>query len=236
MLKLHGEIFPQKGSRLRKAEIPGFPKTVIERKLIPDAKGKAAKLCEEIRHLFEKRRKQASDAEERQSVLEMLIRRRQSLELLKVPELVDLAQDYAETSRVIIFVHYKDTIRALVDALPGFVPVIDGENSDEERWQIKKRFQANEFPVLVANAAAGGVGLGLEDPTGQVDRTVLISPGWSGPQLKQVFGRANRDGGGFSQQFLIGFADTLEEDILGCVCQKLDNLDLLNDAVMHGAI
>ena len=238
MLKLNQAIFPARGARMRKAEIPGFPKTHIAPLLIEDATGKAAALLEDIRDLYMKRERQSADAAARESVLEMLLRRRQALELLKVGDLADLAVDYAESSRVAIFCHFKETIAALKDALPhtcGVVPVIDGANRAAERERFKVEFQNNEHPVLICNAAAGGVGLDLHDPTGAVERTALISPGWSATQLKQVFGRVQRDGGGYSQQFLVGFAGTLEEEILERAKANIDNIDLLNDAVFSGS-
>lgn len=238
MLKLNQAIFPARGARMRKAEIPGFPKTSIAPLLIEDATGKAAALLEEIRDLYTKRETQARDAAARESVLEMLLRKRQALELLKVGDLADLAVDYAGSSKVVIFCHFKETIAALLKKLPkdfGPVPVIDGGNSAAGREFIKIEFQRNRYPVLICNAAAGGVGLDLHDPTGAVERTALISPGWSATQLKQVFGRVQRDGGGYSQQLLVGFAGTLEEEILERARANIDNIDLLNDAVFSGS-
>lgn len=239
MLKLNRAIFPDRGARMRKAEIPGFPKTRIAPLLIEDASGKAATLLEEIRDLYTRRTRQAADAAERESVLEMLLRKRQALELLKVEDMAELALDYAESSKVVIFCHFKETITVLreklVNALSCAVPVIDGTNSAADRERIKLAFQNNAVPALLCNAAAGGVGLDLHDPTGRAERTAIISPGWSAVQLKQVFGRVQRDGGGYSQQFLVGFAGTLEEEILERAKANIDNIDLLNDAVFHGA-
>jgi hypothetical protein len=69
----------------------------------------------------------------------------------------------------------------------------------------------------------------MHDPFTQRDRTTLISPCCSGRQFKQVVGRVNRDGGGFSQQFVVLFSDTREEEIAARMEAKGYNIDLLND-------
>ncbi len=237
MKKLHADLYPSRGARMRKGDIPGFPLTQVTSHLIADASGRAKKLMVAIRDLYLFREQQAADAAERKSVLEQIIRSRQALELLKVSDLAELAVDYALTSKVVIFVHFRDTIDALRKVLAkthDHIPVIDGQNNKTEREIIKLAFQRNEVPILICNAGAGGVGLDLHDPYTQVERTALISPGWSAPQLHQVLGRVHRDGGGFSQQLLVGFANTLEEQILNKLANNCALIGLLNDGDMNG--
>lgn len=336
MVKIHREIFDGgKGARMRKAEIPGFPKTQIEVKLIEDETGKAKQLAADL-----------AEAYAEKSALEYLTALRQKLELLKVPHLIELAEHYAKTSRVIVFVNYKRTAEALAPfaeklfygqsdqtlpmrqpraevgpqlssmsrlahagveaqappphsgaaqaselpqlreglsqpgasgketlralrrsehrdaprglqraagrglalpvvsspnsadpALPSKLRiVIDGSNTEAEREEIKRLAQANQIPVLICNVQAGGVGIGLHDPTGQVERTSLISPCYSARALEQVFGRTPRDGAAFSLQLLIAFANTLEAEIASVAQTKRGNLMALNDAVFNGCL
>ena len=246
MQRLHGELFPARGARMRKAEIPGFPQTSIEPCMLPDEQGEADKLCDELLKLYNDRLLQAAAAaalaEEEHAPhahLERMLRVRQSLEALKVPHLVELATDHAHTSRVVVFAHFRDTLEALQQKLEkvfDVVPIIDGRNTAEQRASIQAEFQANRIPVLLCNAEAGGIALSLHDPTGQVERTALISPGWSARQFKQMLGRVHRDGGAFSQQRLVGFADTLEETIVRTLAERCDRIDLLNDGLLHGVI
>lgn len=228
MLKIHDQIFNQgRGARMRKAEIPGFPKSRVELKMIEDETGVAKEKSEELAEIFEGRD------------LERINALRQELELLKVPHLVDLAEHYAKSSRVIIFVNYKRTIEALrsdIIRLFGIAPVIDGSVTGEEREKIKRDAQANLIPCLICNSQAGGIGIGLHDPKGQVDRTDLISPCYSARILEQVFGRTVRVGAAFSLQLLLGFAGTLEAEIASVVLAKRGNLLALNDAVLNGHI
>lgn len=246
MLDLHAHLFPHRGARMRKSEIPGFPETVVEPKLLDDPGGRADELCREILDLYLLRERQAAAAaesdglEEPRRHLEQLLRKRQALELLKVPDMVELALDYSQTSKVVLFAHYRDTLDALRQELESEfkagVPIIDGSNTAKDRAAIQQAFQANEIPVLLCNAEAGGVALSLHDPAGRVERTALISPGWSARQFKQMLGRVHRDGGAFSQQFVVGFAGTLEEQIVRTLAGRCNCIDLLNDGVMHGLL
>lgn len=227
MLQIHKEIFGQgRGSRMRKSEIPGFPQTTVDVKLIEDEDGKAKHLAQELADNYAESPK-----------LAMIQAIRGALELIKVPHLAELAEHYAKTSRVVIFVNYRATIAALRRALsPVFGPVgaIDGDTTQKERWELRTAFQANKLPVILCNNQAGGIGIGMHDPTGQVERTTLISPCYSARLIKQVLGRTPRDGGAFSQQFLVYFADTLEAQVAAAVQNSIENLDALNDAILHG--
>lgn len=216
-----------RGGRLRKEEIPGFPKSHIATRLIPDETGKAAAIVTLLNELYQ-----------RNESLEKLNTLRQALELLRCEALADLAGDYALSSKVVIFVNFRATVRELVRLL-GNVPVIEGGISDEARESIKHRFQAGEVPILICNNQAGGEGIGLHAPNSRTkadERTTLISPCYSGRQMKQVLGRVPRLGGGFSQQFLCYFADTPEEEIAASVSRRLGNLDALNDGILHGGL
>ncbi|MEI6196868.1 MAG: helicase-related protein, partial [Verrucomicrobiota bacterium] len=228
MAKINAEIFPKHGARMRKELIPGFPQTQIDAKLIADETGQAQTLAEELRVAFKGK-----------SPLALMMKLRQELELLKVPYVVELARDAALTSKVVIFVNFKKTVAALRKALKpdfGEVPAIDGDNKADDREDIKQRFQANAIPILIANNQAGGVGISLHDPVDKVERTSLICPCYNSKDLKQVFGRPQRDGGGFSRQLMVYFVDTVEEQVAIRVLNNIGNIDQLNDAQLNGVL
>ena len=221
---MHAEIFGSgKGVRMRKSEIPGFPQTSIDIKmLMPD--DQAAGIAAELHEL-----------NKRPDCLEEIVHVRQALEELKVPALVGLAQDYALTSKVVIFVNYTNTLRRLQRELPSVLPngtvdVVWGQQTDMERRAAIDAFQANKLDALVVNAQAGGEAFNAHDPTGQVERTTLVCPMSSGRQYVQVTGRVNRDGGARSQQFLVFFKNTYEEKVAKKMLQKRMNVELFNDA------
>lgn len=225
MAKIHRAIFNEgRGARMLKKNIPGFPETQVSTKLIYDESGKAARLSSQMAELYEGR-----------SHLELLQKVRAGLEILRVPALAELAADYSKSTRVVIFVNYRATIAALRKALApkfGEVPVIDGEHNDPVyRQDVIERFQADQFPILLANSAAGGEGIGLH---GRMDRTGLHSPPYSARQAEQQLGRFPRIGGSYSQQFFIYFAGTVEEEIAARVEQNRNNLAVLNDGIFNG--
>lgn len=223
---MHNEIFGSgKGARMRKNEIPNFPKTSIDIKLLtaPDEAGEIAKELHRINQMGH-------------SGLGEAMQCRQALEELKVPFLIDLAVDYALTSKVVIFVNFTETrlrlMRDLPAALPGIgaVDQIHGGQSDSERRDVLANFQANKLDALVCNVQAAGESANMHDPTGQVDRTALICPCDSGRRYIQLQGRVNRDGGARSEQFVIFFKGTYEEKVARRMKQKGMNIELLNDA------
>jgi hypothetical protein len=227
--RLHHEIFPSRGSRMRKAEIPGFPETIIDVKLLTDETGKAKKITEEL-HGWNG---------EKSPDLASIVHCRQQLEILKIPHFIDLAEDFALTSKIAIFVNFTDPLFQLVEALKkkfgndrvGYISGTQtGKQGEAERWGYLELFQANKLEALVCNAQAGGESANMHDPTGQVERTALISPCESGRQYKQILGRVHRDGGARSMQLTTFFKDTYEEGVADRLVQKNFNLDLLNDA------
>ncbi len=236
MLKINAELFPARGSRLRKANIPNFPITSLEVRLVEDASGKAKKLSGDLAEQFRARQAQADNEDHH---LTKLTRLRQSLEILKVPVLVDFALDFVKSSSVVLFVNYTETVLALQKKLQKAVnfrvPVISGNNAGEEREHIRVCFQERIFPLLIVNNAAGAVGLSLHDFKTQLDVTTLISPCYSVRLMKQVIGRVNRDGGGYSRQLFVYFAGTVEQQIAETLSDGFNNMDLLNDAQLNGA-
>jgi superfamily II DNA or RNA helicase len=221
---MHAEIFGSgKGVRMRKDEIPGFPKTTIDvQMLMPD--DQAAEIAAELHEL-----------NKHPDCLEEIVAVRQALEELKVPALCGLAADYALTSKVVIFVNYTATLKRLQRELPsvlpnGLVDVIWGQQTESERWFAIKQFQANKLDALVVNAQAGGEAFNAHDPTGKVERTSLICPMDSGRRYVQVTGRVHRDGGARSQQYLVFFKGTYEEKVAQKMLQKGMNVELFNDA------
>jgi len=224
--RLHHEIFSTCGARMRKAEIPGFPQTVIDIKLLTDETGKAKKLTDELH-----------DANQA-SALESVIRCRLALEKLMVPHLVDLAEDYAQDSKVVCFVNFTEPLEELFEALRrkfgrdqvGYISGAQaGKKGEAERTRYLDLFQSNRLAALVCNIQAGGESANMHDPTGQVERTALITPCESGRKFKQVLGRVNRDGGARSLQLLTYFAGTQQEIVADRLTQKAFNIDVLND-------
>lgn len=241
---LHEQLYggpegPGRGSRMRIADIPDFPQTQIEVRLLPCIDRQVVRLSKDLKAWYDERAVKGYQSE---SELAQLTYFRQSLETAKIPAVVDMVEDALETSRVVIFTNFNRTVDELIAICKkrnwtcGFVR---GEQSTSkgglaQRAKFIADFQANKLDVLLCNIQAGGVGVSFHDPVTQVARTTIILPTFSSVALKQALGRAQRDGGGFSRQLLVYFSQGLEGAIAKIVRNKLNSLHLLNDAELCG--
>ncbi len=228
MAQLNGDLYPARGSRLRIADIPDFPTTQIDVRLISGHEKEIARLDAELRKFYDNRNALARFSEDE---LAQMTYARQAMEIAKVPALVDMIEDALETSKVAVFCNYSATLDALAQSCTarkwshGF---IRGEQNALTRKQTIDSFQADNLAVCLANVQAGGVGVSLHSLR-KTPRTALICPTFSAVDLKQVFGRVHRDGGGPSVQHLVYFKGTVEERVAKSVQRKIENLETLND-------
>jgi len=228
--KIHNEVFPRHGSRMRKAEIPGFPKTEILIKLLSDDTGKAKKISEELHELNEAGGNQ----------LAATVDCRQKLEKLMIPHFAGFAEDsVAQGAKVVFFLNFTDPLFELYEKLQklfgqdrvGYISGRQtGPSGEAERRNFVTKFQRNQLDALVANLFAGGESVNLHDEIDQVSRDTYSSPCESGRAYKQLLGRVNRAKGGFSNQYLCFFAGTRQEVVAERMRKKGLNIDLFNDA------
>ena len=232
MAKIHARVFPRRGARLLKKNIPGFPRETLDIKLLPKPSAALERMAEELPSL------NPSDL----AAIQVL---RQALESAKVPDACALAREYAMTSKVAIFVNYHETVRQMIKGLVaqgfelGRIGWITGDdfrpgtvNHFPTRDSTVDAFQRNKIDVLIVTHGAGGASISLHDPYEQYDRTGLHFPTFSGKHLKQASGRLPRSGGGFVQQFLLYFQGTYEEKVAKILLGKLGNIDTLNDGLL----
>jgi hypothetical protein len=234
LLRIHEQIFPAHGSRMRIADLGDqFPKTqIISEAYVMD---KAA----EIQRIYADMKAEIAVLKARMAkdwsanVLTTQLRARQEVELLKVPTLVSMTNDALEEGMsVAIFVNFEATLQALSLRLKTF-SIIHGEQTDKERQQWIARFQADTELIILCNIKAGGIGISLH---GVRPRLALICPTFSGPDLRQALGRVHRAGGSYSIQKIVWAAHTVEEEACEKVRAKLDRINLLNDGELAEAL
>lgn len=230
MRELNSQIFPSRGVRVRKADIPGFPEVEISAELydLEDA-GKLdqayAEMKAELQILADKQlMDKAPDSE-----LTIMLRAQQRTEILKVPLFAELAQHYLDAGVSLgIFVNFHQTLDALARKL-GTSCIVDGRTKHRQR--NIDAFQANAERLILVQTAAGGTALSLQDLHGGHPRGGLVSAGFSARALKQLLGRFPRDSGKSPSFYRIIFAaGTIEADIQKAVNMKLRNLDALLDS------
>jgi len=229
--KLHKDIFINRGSRLTRDTIPGFPDSEI----IADCYNMEDDEIRQITQTYTEMAielKQLATRIKRDKAAEMvaILRARQKIELIKVPLFISMVEEALETDMsIVVFVNFTETVNALSKRLDTKC-IFDGKIADNVRQANVDDFQIDKQRVIIVNIASGGAGLSLHDLNGQHPRLAIISPSYSAVLMRQATGRVWRDDAKTkSIQKIVFVAGTVEEDVCENVQQKLTNLDLLND-------
>jgi superfamily II DNA or RNA helicase len=232
--KLHFDLFMERGTRLRKEEIKGFPdcETVAEAYNVNESNEKELNdvYSEMNRELTMLSIKCKNTAEWKINAMVIQLRARQKAELLKVPLFLEMIEDALEDGlSVAVFLNFTETIEALSKRLKTNC-IVWGKNKKDERDKAIDAFQSDKERIILVNTAAGGAGLSLHDLNGKYPRMAIISPTPSAVNLRQVLGRIHRDGAkSKALQKIVFAANTEEEDVCENVKKKLHNLDIIND-------
>ena len=226
---IHKHIFPERGVRLRIKDLgAAFPENLViaeplemtnTRDLVQIYEGAQEALAE-----------LATKAEaDWPNAMTIILRARQQAELLKVPLLVEMAQDLKDEGKsVVIFVNFNDTIDLLKHHL-GTECVIRQQEAEERQANLDA-FQSNKSWIILCNIQAGGVGISLHDTDGAHPRVALLCPTYNAVDLQQALGRCYRSGGKSPViQRLIYASGTVEEKVCQRVNAKLNNISLIND-------
>jgi len=227
LAKIHKEIFPARGGRLRVENLEDFPANLIlaESYDLPNHK--------DVQRIYDELEEKLEDPDEDEIPLVQLLRARQKVELFKSVLFTQLTLDALEEGKsVVIFVSFKETMNAIQEQLSkkGIESLrIEGNQKQEFRDEIIRSFQHNKIHVVLCMIQAGGVGISLHDLHGR-PRESLISPPQSAKDLKQVLGRIHRAGSKSKAiQKIIYVAGTVEEKTCKSVRKKLNNLSELID-------
>lgn len=223
MLRIKDQI-SHRSVRLNPSEVPGFPDNLVS----------AVELPTEHSAAIDQHLQALEDARLLDEPLPIVdnLRARQEVELYKVKPLVEMAKDaVAEGNSVVIFQNFSASIEATTNSLISLgARGLTGQTPENERREIISQFQANELPILVCQARAGGEGISLHDVAGR-PRVSLINPSYSATELLQCLGRIHRQGSKSPSVQRICFAagSKVESRIRRQVQAKLHNLDSLND-------
>jgi Mimiviridae putative ATP-dependent RNA helicase len=231
MTKIHADIVPSRGVRVKVEDIPGFPKRHVTAELydISDPEKINALYREMSEPLGVLAKRREGDVAPDSAITKQL-RARQQVELLKVPVFVELAEDYiAKGYSVAIFVNFTQTIDELCKRLKTDCK-IDGRQNHIARSKAVRDFQDDATRTIVIQNAAGGIALSLPDERGEFPRVGLVSCSFSASELIQILGRLHRESSKSACFYrLIFAARTVEAKMQKAVDAKRDNLDSLND-------
>jgi superfamily II DNA or RNA helicase len=227
--RLHSQIFPTFGGRLRIDDLKEFPECTLQ------ADSYDMSECKAIQDVYDELEDSLHDLDNDDPPIVKLLRARENVELLKTPLFAEQTAELVEEGKsVVIFFSYRGPAESLVERLtkklgkvPGF---IYGGQTVAERDEVIRSFQADENPALVVMIQAGGVGISLHDLHGNRPRVSLINPPYSVVHLKQALGRIWRAGAKTKAiQRVVFAAGTVEEKACEAVRRKLGNLNMLND-------
>lgn len=241
--KLHKQIFPLRGQRMRVADIPTFPETSIMAEALDTGKSDdiADAYATMDRKLAEIAGMQKTNQEKAGMNLAAIMEARIASEKGKIDLFVELTKEALEEEKsVVLFLNFREHIAALSEKLKTDCLIwgtdMKGrqQKPDVRQWNIDA-FQADRSRICIVSLQAGGAGLSLHDLNGNHPRLSLISPSYSANDLKQGLGRVHRAGAKTkSMQRIIFAAGTIEEEICKSIRQKLENMDTLNDGDLAG--
>lgn len=232
LIKLHNDVFVNRGIRLLRDSIKDFPECQISANCYDIGNEdtlKANNIYAEMQNeliAIEKRRKKDIGAIK----LVTLLRARQKVEMLKVPILVEMTENSIENGMsVVIFCNFTETIEALSTRL-NTECIVNGTIKEKIRQKNIDNFQNGQERVILVNISAGGSGLSLHNINGNYPRKALICPNYSAILMRQATGRIWRTGSKTKCiQEILFIANTIEEEVCKKVNIKLNNMDLLND-------
>lgn len=236
--RIHHQIFPEHGVRIRTEDIPDFPETSIRAEAFSFGEN-TQKIAEAYRLMLEHIAQIEVDdtiepSSRKASQLAAMMAARRAAERLKVPTLCEMIEDYIEEGRsIVVFTNFNETVDVLQKIMKTDC-VVRGGQRPEVRERNIQRFQSDEERLIIVNIQSGGAGLSLHDLNGLFPRRAVIFPTWSAMDLKQATGRVHRAGAkSKSDQIVMFAAGTIEDDICDKVREKLKNIDSINDGMLH---
>ena len=232
MVRIHNMLFPDRASRIR-IDILGdmFPQTQINAVAYTMGKNREEQIEKEYK-ILKTNLQQIADKKknDKQNPLTLTLRAQQKIEILKIPTMVELANDFLHNGHsVVIFVNFTQTLKLLSNYLKTD-SIVFGSQTNEERMKVIDDFQNNKTRIIILNIKAGGIGISLHDIHGGHPRISLLSPPWSSLDLVQALGRIHRAGGKTKTlQRIIYAANTVEERIADKLKIKLGNINSINN-------
>jgi len=135
--------------------------------------------------------------------------------------------------KVIVGVHYLDTLNVLKDSLKDFSPIIlqgsvkgkDARTGEDKRSCLVREFQTNpKKRLIIAIVKVISVSISLHDTVGDAPRIMYLSPSYELLQMYQATGRILRDGDSTKSDATIRFVylqgGELETAIMNALARK----------------
>lgn len=165
-----------------------------------------------------------------------IISKRRETELKKASTFTRLAKERLMNNpscKVIVGVHYLDTLNVLQESLKEFSPIVlqgsvkgkDPVTGEDKRAVLVREFQTNpKKRLIVAIVKVISVSISLHDTMGNAPRIMYLSPSYELLQMYQATGRIVRDGDSTKSDATIRFVylqgGELETAIFNALARK----------------
>lgn len=232
LARLHSILIPQRGCRVRKADMGSQPGTTISLLPIetPDAQTIRDKWKDGMDVI-----KIIKDQGARPEVLKLKERALrisvlQDCEMSLVPPVAELIKrEFEQDKSVVAFFTFVKSRVAMARLLNRYEGLYGGVTPKQRtRWVAD--FQANRLHYLGNHIGSGGASVSLHDIHGQRERSAFIFPTQSAVFSQQAPGRIDRQGGkSHSMQWMPVIPGTLAEWVMKRTAEKLQRMATLND-------
>lgn len=232
--KIHEYIFPDKGARLQRDEVPNFPECDIEVVELD--------LGVQVARAYKQMAQQAGirvdalfgEAEEVDHPLTRNLKLRQGVEIAKAPALIEIVQDHLDNGMApVLFLNFKETIALIEGQFPGCAVIEGGRDNKAEM----NKFQSGKSNVCLVSITAGGTGISLHDVNGTRPRAGLMCPTDDPRAAEQARGRIWRNGSK-SKALLkqIFAAGTVEAKMADREAKKLKKISIINQGMTQKSV
>ena len=239
MDEINDILIPERGCRVRKADLGERPPSIIEPLGLEVPEGK--KLSDDWKKLNEKiewMEQQEDDAGRPKFTREAIVNTRRAgrtkiwraAEMALVPAVADrIKQCLNEGKSVVVFFSYTESrlrMAKIFNTTNGFY----GGQNKKLRKKIEAEFQANRIHLLLCNIGAGGASISLHDTTGERPRETFIFPTDNAVKMGQAPGRVDRlDVMTPSRQWIPFVKGSMMEAMIKQTAEKLRRMSKLND-------
>lgn len=133
----------------------------------------------------------------------------------KLDALAELVSEQIGSQQIIVWARYREDVRAICERLHRYNPLtIDGSTPQTKRDEAELLFQRGECRLLVANPAAGGVGLNLQ--AGSL--AIYYSQGYSLEHRLQSEDRCHRSGSQIHEK--VTYIDLIAQDTIDVIVRQ----------------
>jgi hypothetical protein len=167
-----------------------------------------------------------ADIDHPENYMELL----EKLSRAKTPHMISWIRDYFSTSNepLVIFSMYKFPLIEAKSTFHGKIELITGEQSNDERADIIRRFQSGKIRALGLTYGAGAESLNLQN----AKTSLYHGYPWTYAKVAQAMARTYRGGQLHKTMHYFLTSGYYDQQILGKVLRKKEDSELINDLLL----